>query len=187
MVDKRHNKELPAKDNYADFSDKLDSAIGALKTRLESVSNAWGMIHALSEDSANSLLEWVQRLSDIETMIEKYSGGTDGYERLSDLQSTASKMESSFRRRTENTKTKLAEVEETKSRITSALAELQSAKAKLEASRQDSDARAALDRVSNQITAGEIVTGTMSLSLQRDITQARLAIASAEALVEIKG
>lgn len=186
MVDTRHNKELSAKDNYAEFSNKLDNAIGLLKTRSESVSTAWGMIFALSEESSKSLIEWVQRLADLDKMIEKYSGDTEGYEVLSDLQSTASRMETSFRRRTENTKAKLAEIDDTKTRINTALAELNAAKRKLNSSREDSEARAALERISSQITMGEVGSGTTSTALQNDIAQARLAIASAEALVEIK-
>lgn len=186
MVDKCHDKGLSTKDNYADFSNKLDSAIELLKTRLGSVSNAWGMVFALSEESSKSLLEWVQRLADIDKMIEKYSGGPEGYEALSDLQSTANRMETSFRRRTETIKAKLAEVDETKTRINTALADLRVAKRKLESSREESEARAALDRISSQITTGEIVLSGTSTALQNDIAQARLAIASAEALVEIK-
>ena len=186
MVDKGRKQVTPPQDNYAEFRGKIDAAREQLQKRSTSLENARSLVEYMHNKHLEAVSSWEDRVIDLTIVMEDYSGGAEGYETLANLLETAQKMDASFRRRSARVQTRLDEITSTNTSVANALIELDEAKDKLEMSRHESEARENLDRVTSSLSASEMRSSDPDRALHGEIAQARLAIASAEALVEIK-
>lgn len=187
MVDERRNSGTAPKDNYDEFHERLATAAQQLEACRKPLLRAQEMVEALLASNHKSLHAWDLRLDGIDSMLESYSGGTDGYETLSDLQQTARSMKSSFRNNALSIQEKLDVFTARTNEIAAALSALEESKKRLESSRMDDEARETLRLASSRLSTSERQSLDHVREPTGEITQARLAIASAEALIEIKG
>ena len=186
MVDERHKSTVALKDNYLEFQERLATAAQQLATRQKSLLRAQNMIAELLKRSEKSLQAWEQRITGINAMLDAYHGGTEGYETLSDLKNTAGSIKSSVSNNTRNIQEKFNALTVQADEVATALNELERSKERLESSRSNNEAREKLRLASSRLSESQAQALGHAVLSKADLTQARLAIASAEALIEIK-
>lgn len=186
MVDIGQKDKVPQRDNYAEFTGKVETARAQLQARATSLNKSYQLVHSLLMNSARVEDQWKRRLNDLNAMVEAYRGDPEGYDALSELLATAQRMTSSSKHQSDLVRDRRDAIMKTQKSIETALTELQDAKSKLELSRYESAARENLNRLTSRASPNDIHHTDNDFGLQSDIAQARLAIASAEALVEIK-
>lgn len=187
MVDDRRSQVAPLQDNYAEFTGKIDAAREKLQKRFNSLVKSLELVQEVLDNSTGAHSQWERRHASLKSMVAAYNGGDEGLKHLNDFLMTAERMESASSHQADLVRARRDDMQATHTEIQKALNELDEAKSKLELSRYESNARSSLSHISSSITSPDLPPVDTNVELQGDITQARLAIASAEALVEIKG
>lgn len=187
MVDDSSRQAEPLYDNYAEFGGKIDAARVKLQKRSTSLDESVGLVQELFDTRCRIHSQWKTRHASLQNMIKAYNGEPEGLKLLNEFLMTAQRMESASSHESDIVKVRLDELGDIQTEIKKAVSDLDEAKSKIELSRYESNARANLGRITSSIASSGIIPVENDIDLQVDISQARLAIASAEALVEIKG
>ncbi|WP_155854172.1 hypothetical protein [Paenarthrobacter nicotinovorans] len=175
-------------DNYAAFIQRLDDAAAHLGSRLRSVLQALGAVSVLLEKYQAASLKWEHRRARVSMELDRHTGGPEKCAALGELHDTAVKMVALHHAQTTRINERMHQLRGRRDAIQKSLAELETAAAKLKASRAVQQDRHNLNTVLYELAGAK--GGGASIpdhGLLNDLKQAREAVILAEALMEVKG
>ena len=176
------------KDNYAQFIDQLDAAARNLTARGEPLTRTLEILDVLLRQNALGLQLWEERSAKVGTLMDKEVKSADKLQALSELHEVSRRMETMFENRTWRIKEKQASFQARRDEIAKSLLELDRSRLKLTSSRTLSRERENLNRAVADLagTPDGATTASADRGIREDLTEARRAIALAEALMEVK-
>lgn len=184
----RKRNQEPA-DNFATFDSRLDTALGNLTKRHQSIGFGREVLSELVHSNQVAAGHWASERRKVTAIIQSYKGDADGYSVLNDLLETATRMEELFNLRRKRAIEKEKSIDAQGTAIMASIAELQTSKDRLGFSRMLHEDREKLRQTAIEL-GGLDGLPAVSISdggLPVDLKNAREAIAMAEALLEVKG
>lgn len=188
MKKTRKRKQEPT-DNFATFDSRLDTALGNLTKRHQSIGFGREALTELVHSNQVAAGKWASERRKVTAIIQNYKGDADGYSVLNELLDTATRMEELFNLRMKRAIDKEKSIDAQGEAIMASVAELQASKDRLGFSKMLHEDREKLRQTAVELGGldGFPAVAISDGGLPVDLKNAREAIAMAEALLEVKG